>query len=530
MPRPSRWIVPKVAGSKLVRRMADAGLTAAARVRTRRLDRMDAAAVQEKQLLKLVRKAADTRFGREHGFEHIHSVADFQARVPLRDYEDFWNTYWKAAYPRLDDITWPGKYPYYALSSGTTSGATKYIPISRQMIRSNKKAAYTTMALYRNFYRKHRLLTGKFFFLGGSTNLRQQADGSSAGDLSAIAFKELRLAGRPYVFPSEELATISDWTVKLERLAERSLREPITALSGVPSWMLKLFDVVKQVSGKKTIAEVWPQLRVVIHGGTKFDSFRNTFKAEIGSDEVQFCEVYPCSEGFIATEDPRHEKKLRLVPDHHIFFEFIPADELTDGKLNTATPTRHTLADVQPGVVYAIALSNCAGMWAYLVGDTVTFESVTPPLLRFSGRTKNFLSAFGEHLIEEEVTKAVAVAAEKSGVLTADMHVGPVFPLDPTKPGHHLYQIEFRGNPPADLTRFAADIDAELRRLNEDYDAHRVNDITMLLPVVQAVPEGGFARWMAARGKCGGQNKVPLMDNDGRMTRELADWMANNGG
>ena len=530
MPRPSRWIVPKVAGSMLVRRMADAGFTAAARIRTRRLDRMDAAAVQERQLLKLVRKAADTTFGRDHGFEHVHTVADFQARVPLRDYEDFWNGYWKAAYPRLDNVTWPGKYPYYALSSGTTSGATKYIPISRQMIRSNKKAAFTTMALYRNSFPKHRLFTGKFFFLGGSTSLRQQEDGSSAGDLSAIAFKELRLAGRPYMFPSEELATLSDWTVKLERLAARSLREPITALSGVPSWMLKLFDVVKQMSGKKTIAEVWPQLRVVVHGGTKFDSFRNTFKAEIGSDEVQYCEVYPCSEGFIATEDPRHKGLLRLVPDHGIFFEFIPIDELKDGKLATANPTRHTLATVQPGVVYAVALSNCAGMWAYMVGDTITFESLNPPLLRFSGRTKNFLSAFGDHLIEEEVTKAVAVAAEKSEVLTADIHVGPVFPTDPTKLGYHLYQIEFRGPPPADLGRFAADIDAELRRLNEDYDAHRVNDITMLMPVVQAVPEGGFARWMAARGKSGGQNKVPLMDNDGLMSRQIAEWMAANRG
>ena len=530
MPRPSKWILPKLAGSRLVRRMADAGFTAAARVRVRRLDRLDAAAAQEKQLLRLVRKAADTRFGRDHGFDAIHTVADFQARVPLRHYEDFWDTYWKAAYPRLDDITWPGRYPYYALSSGTTSGATKYIPISRQMVRSNKKAAFTTMAFYRSHFRKHRLFTGKFFFLGGSTSLRPQEDGSSAGDLSAIAFKELRLAGRPYVFPSEELATLSDWTVKLQRLAERSLREPITAISGVPSWILKLFDVVKGISGKKTIAEVWPQLRVVVHGGTKFDSFRNTFKAEIGSDEVQFCEVYPCSEGFIATEDPRHKGLLRLVPDHGIFFEFIPAEELRDGKLNTAHPTRHTLATVQPGVVYAVALSNCAGMWAYLVGDTVTFESVHPPLLRFSGRTKNFLSAFGEHLIEEEVTKAVAMAAERSGVLTADIHVGPVFPTDPTKPGHHLYQIEFRGPPPADLTRFAADLDAELRRLNEDYDAHRVNDITMLLPVVNVVPAGGFARWMAARGKVGGQNKVPLMDNDGRMSRQISEWMQANVG
>ncbi len=528
MTRPSEWIVPKLTGSRVVRRIADAGLLAAARVRTRRLDRMDAAAVQHRTLLKLVRKAAQTKFGRDHHFDRIQTVEDFQAQVPLRDYEDFWTHYWKDAYPRLKGVTWPGKIPYYALSSGTTSGATKYIPISRQMIRSNKKAAFTTLSLYRNHFRKHKLFTGEFFFLGGCTDLRQQADGSFAGDLSAIASKGLYLAARPYLFPPEEMSLIPDWTVKLGRLAEEAVKRPITALSGVPSWMLKLFDAVKQVSGKRTIAEVWPQLRVVIHGGTKFDSFRNTFKAEIGNDDVQFCEVYPCSEGFIATEDPRY-KLLRLVPDHGIFFEFIPAEQFKNGKLTTDRPTRHTLATVEPGVMYAVALSNCAGMWAYLVGDTITFESKAPPLLRFSGRTKNFLSAFGEHLIEEEVTKAVATAAERAGVLTADLHVGPVFPTVPHTPGHHLFLIEFRG-PVPDLKAFAADLDAELRKLNEDYDAHRANDLTMLAPVVKAVPEGGFGRWMAARGKLGGQNKVPLMDNDGVMTASIAEWMANDGG
>ncbi len=524
MPRPSQWLLPKLTGSKLVRRVTDAGIVAAAKVRARRLDNMDAGVVQAKILAKLVRKAAGTKFGQDHGFDRIEGVADFRARVPLRDYEQFWDEYWKDAYPRLDDLTWPGKIPYYALSSGTTSGATKYIPISRQMVRSNSRAAYTTMALFRNQFPKHRTFTGKFFFLGGCTDLRKQADGSLAGDLSGIATKELMLAARPYVFPPLDLSLIPDWTVKLQKLAERSIGEPITAISGVPSWVLKLFDVVKQVSGKKTIAEVWPTLRVVIHGGTKFDSFRNTFKAEIGSDRVEFCEVYPCSEGFIATEDPRH-RRLRIVPDHNLFFEFIPAEQFSDGKLNTDKPTRHTLATVEPGVVYAVAVTTCAGLWAYLIGDTVTFESRTPPLIRFTGRTKNFLSAFGEHLIEEEVEKAVAKAAAECGVLTADHHVGPVFPTDPAKPGHHLYLVEFRGPPPADLGRFAAVLDAELRRLNEDYDAHRVGDLTMLTPEVRAVPAGGFERWMKARGKVGGQNKVPRMDNTGALTKAIIGWL-----
>jgi hypothetical protein len=524
MARPSQWFLPQLTGSRFVRRLADAGIVTAARVRTRRLDQMNVPEVQTRTLLKLVQKAANTQFGRDHRFDQIDSVVDFQARVPLRTYEQFWDEYWKDTYPRLDNLTWPGRIPYYALSSGTTSGATKYVPISRAMVKSNSRAAFTTMALFRNVFPKHQIFTGKFFFLGGCTDLRKQADGSLAGDLSGIAAKEMMAAARPYVFPPLELSLIPDWTVKIQKLAERAAREPITAVSGVPSWMLKLFDVVKQVTGKKTIAEVWPTLRMIIHGGTKFDSFRNTFKAEIGNDAVQFCEVYPCSEGFIATEDPRYHM-LRVLPDHRIFFEFIPIDDFRNGVLATDKPTRHTLENVQNGVVYAIALSNCSGMWAYLVGDTVSFEQRNPPLIRFTGRTKNFLSAFGEHLIEEEVIKAVAKAAAVCGVLTADQHVGPVFPTDPKKPGHHLYLIEFRGTPPSDLVQFADLIDAQLRKLNEDYDAHRVGDLTMMRPEVQVVPEGGFERWMKSRGKLGGQNKVPLMDNNGEMTIAISEWM-----
>ncbi len=522
------WLTP-LTGSRLVRRIADTAMVRAGRHRVRQLDRTDPAMTQERTLFQLLRQAERTQFGRDHDFSFLQTVSEYQSRVPLRDYDDFWNGYWKDAYPKLDDITWPGHIPYYALSSGTTSGTTKYIPISHAMLKSNRKAAFTTMALFRNAFPHHDTFTGKFFFLGGCTDMRPQADGSFAGDLSGIAAKEVIAASRPFTYPALDISLIPDWPVKLQKLAAQSIHEPITALSGVPSWMLTLFDRIKQESGKKTIAEIWPQLKLIVHGGTKFDSYRNTFRTEIGSDDVQFCEVYPCSEGFIATEDPRYNL-LRLVPDHGIFFEFIPVEDLRDGKSKTDKPARHTLRTVQTGVVYAIAVTTCAGLWSYLIGDTVTFESVNPPLVRFSGRTKNFLSAFGEHLIEEEIEKGIAKAAEACGVLTADHHVGPIFPTEPKKPGHHLYLIEFRGSPPRDLARFTEVLDDELRRLNEDYDAHRVGDLTMLRPEVRPVREGAFARWMVSRGKEGGQNKVPRMDNDGIMTVTLRDWLTRNEG
>ena len=513
------WLVPAV-NHRVARGFADAGFVQLAHRRVRDYDALDVPRVQEDTLLDLVRKAAATRFGRDHGFDAIRTVDDYQRRVPVRDYEKFWTEYWQAPYPTLAGVTWPTAIPYYALSSGTTSGTTKYVPVSREMVASNKRAAYTTLSLFRHAHPRAKVLTGKFFFLGGSTDLRAQADGSFAGDLSGIAAKEVMDLERPFTFPPLELSLVTDWELKLQLLAERSLTEPITAISGVPSWMLKVFDVVKRISGKSTLAEAWPQLRLVIHGGTLFDPYRETFRQAIGDDRVKTCEVYPCSEGFIASEDPRHGL-LRVVPDHGIFFEFVPV-----GELDSPDPTRHTLATVQLGVQYAVLVTTCAGLWSYLVGDTVTFECQSPPLIRFTGRTKYFLSAFGEHLIQEEIDKAVAHAAKACGVLTEDHHVGPVFPTDPAKPGHHLYLVEFRGPPPARLDDFVAKLDAELVRLNEDYAAHRVGDLTMLKPEVRVVPPGGFGAWMASRGKSGGQHKVPRMDNTGAVTGQLVKWLA----
>jgi hypothetical protein len=263
-------------------------------------------------------------------------------------------------------------------------------------------------------------------------------------------------------------------------------------------------------------------LRLVVHGGTKFDPYRALFRQELG-DGVQLLETYPCSEGFVATEDPRHNL-LRLVPDHGVFFEFVPVAELGQD-----CPTRHTVAEVVPGVQYAVALTTCAGLWSYLVGDTVCFERTDPPLLRFTGRTKYFLSAFGEHLISEEVERAVAEAADRTCAAVTDFHVGPIFPTTPSAPGRHRYLVEFAAAP-RDLTAFAAELDAALGRLNEDYQAHRKGDLSLAAPEVAVVRRGGFADWMRSCGKLGGQHKVPRMDNSGQLTLEIGRWLEASAG
>ena len=483
-------------------------------------DRRDLAVrAQRDQLRKLVRAARSTRFGRDHDFASIRTEADFRARVPLRTYEDLWRDYLADAYPILDSVTWPGRIPFFALTSGTTQGATKYIPVSREMVRSNRRAAQAMVAAHIAARPGSNLFGGKIFFLGGSTALEEPSPGVLQGDLSGIAAAEAESWLRPFQFPPLDLALETDWDRKLTLLAERSVREPITLVGGVPSWLLALFGRVLDLTGRSTVAEVWPRLELVVHGGVKFDPYRRAFAEVLGDPAVRLQETYPCSEGFIAFGDPA-TGLLRPVLDHGIYYEFVPVDELGSDR-----PTRHGIAEAAVGVNYAIVVSTCAGMWGHIVGDTVRFESLDPPLLTFTGRTKYTLSAFGEHLISEEVEGAIAAAAEGSGASVREWHVGPVFA---GALGHHHLVVEF-DRPPADLPGFRRLLDADLCRRNADYAAHRVEGVGLPLPEVTVARRGGFEAWMRSRGKLGGQHKVPRMDDTGVLTAEVAATLAASG-
>ena len=505
----------RVAGAAPVRLAVNRGFHAYARRRTRALAAADPVEVQRRTLLKLLRKARSTRFGLDHGFSSIRSVEGFQSRVPIRTYEALWDAYLKDHYPRFDDLTWPGRIPYLALTSGTTQGATKYIPVSWEMIASNQKAAKTMVAYHLAARPRSGLFQGRIFFLGGSTNLERPAEGVRQGDLSGIAAEEASELLRPYTFPPLGLALESDWDRKLGLLAEQSVNERITLIGGVPSWLLALFSRLLAMTGKSTMAEVWPSLEVVVHGGVKFDPYRRSFDEVLGDPKIRLQETYPCSEGFIAFGDP-DTGLLRLVYDHDIFHEFVPVDEI-----DSPSPTRHWLGNVQVGVNYAIVVSTCAGLWSHVIGDTVRFESLDPPLLTFTGRTKYTLSAFGEHLISEEVEGAIARASELTGSAVREWHVGPVFH---GALGHHAYVFEFL-KPPDDLEAFRRALDADLSRRNADYLAHRADGVGLPLPALVVARAGGFDAWMRSKGKLGGQHKVPRMDNAGALTAEIVALM-----
>jgi hypothetical protein len=493
--------------------------------RAAKLERQDNAAVQERQLLSLVARARSTAFSRDHDFDHTRSVADFQARVPLRRFEDFWESYWRDPFPRLKNVTWPGTIPYFAVTSGTTSGRTKYIPCSKEMIAANSLAGAELMGFHVRNRPDSRVLGGKSFMLGGSTDLTEQAPGIYSGDVSGIMAANVPMWFRRRMFPPRDLALLSDWEEKVARLAESCAAEDIRLIAGTPSWLLVFFDVLAELRGvAPNLATLFPNLEILVHGGVDFSPYRRRFTDLLAGSHAELREVYPASEGFIAAADRGEGEGLRLNLSHGLFFEFVPVEEL-----DSERPTRHWIADAEPGVNYALVLSTCAGLWGYVLGDTVELVECDPPRVKVTGRTSYMLSAFGEHLIATEVETAVSAAAAEIGASVSDWSVGPVFPEAAGELGGHLYVVEFAeaGISAAQLEAFAKRIDRELCATNEDYAAHRAEGFGMAAPQVRVVAPGSFAAWMKSRGQLGGQHKVPRIILDRELFANLQNFAAS---
>lgn len=491
-----------------------------AKYRYNKLSTMDPVATQKQQLLKLIHTAKNTHFGQQHQFSKIHSVEDFQKQVRIRTYEDFWKEYWQPTYPLLDNLTWPKRMPYFTVTSGTTSGTTKYLPFTKEMMASNVKAGLDLLIYHVINNPKSKLFAGKSFVLGGSTDLVQEAPRVFSGDLSGIVAKTRPSWVAPFYFPSPKLALIKDWEEKIDLLARLSLKYDIRLLSGVPSWLLilinKLFEITSNTTGR--LNTVYPNLEMIVHGGVNFKPYEKQFKDLIAGSNTELREVYTASEGFIATADRGYGEGLRLNLDNDIFYEFIPLEEI-----NSTNPTRHWIGTIETGVNYAIVLTTCAGLWSYLIGDTVKFIDKLPPRLLITGRTSYSLSAFGEHLIGEEIEDAVSFAADAIGNTVTDYSVGAVFPAHSGELGGHRYIVEFGGKVPTteDLTVFCKKLDQRLCERNEDYAAHRAEGFGLKDPTVTVAAVGTFSEWMKSRGKLGGQNKVPRIINDQKLFESL---------
>jgi hypothetical protein len=479
------------------------------RRRLARMQALDPAATQEALLLRLLRAARDTRFGREHDFEAMRSVPDFQARVPLRRYEDFWTGYWHADFPVLRDVTWPGLTPYVAMSSGTSSGTTKRIPVTAGQVAANRGAALDTLAWHLHANPRARPFAGLSFLLGGSTALQELAPGVRGGDLSGIAAREVPRILKRRAWPTEELALMPDWDSKLDALVRRTPRHEVRVLTGTPSWLLMLLHRMAPDG-----APPLPRLELLIHGGVAWAPYRDRI-APFLPPGCTTREVYPASEGFIAIQDRGESEGMRLVLDRGCFLEFVPVEEL-----DAPNPTRHWAATIETGLDYAVVLSSNAGLFAYILGDVVRFVERAPPRLLVTGRTAWTLSAFGEHVTGEEIALALECAAAAAGIAVGEWCCGPEFVGEL---GRHRLLLESSAGPGA-ATALAAAFDAALQSDNEDYAAHRLGG-QMLPAMVDVLPEGSFEAWMRSQGRLGGQNKVPRVIAGPARFAEAAGWL-----
>jgi hypothetical protein len=495
----------------------------------RRLAQLNAQRPRETQgqeLQKLVHKAAATRFGRDHGFAKIHGVKDFQARVPLRNFSDMDRDYWGGNFPALDDCSWPGLMPFFAVTSGTTTGVDKNIPCSWEMVRANRRAALDLLTHHLANRPESQIFGGKTFMLGGSTVLVPETPGVLSGELSGIAAKTVPFWARSRFFPPKHLSTLSDWEEKVSKVAEASVGENIRGFGGTPSWMLIFLDKLAELSplaDKRSLAP-YPDLEMIVHGGVNFAPYRRQFDALCHGTRAELREVYPASEGFIALQDQGPDEGLRLLLDNGLFFEFVPVEEL-----DWPAPTRHWIGNAEIGVNYALVLSSCAGIWSYVLGDTVKFVDLDPPRILVTGRTSYMLSTFGEHLIGEQIESAASAAAAAIDATISDFSVGSLMPEKEGELGGHLYIVEFLETAMNDtlLDIFSQTLDRELVNSNEDYKAHRSEGFGLNPPIIRAVPPGTFAGWMKSRGKLGGQHKVPRIINDADLFQNLRDYVGS---
>jgi len=469
---------------------------------------------QENLLKSLVKSAKSTEFGKEHGFETIQSYEDFKRQVPIRDYEDI-KPYIEKIKQGKHNILWKGKPIYFAKTSGTTSGI-KYIPITKDSISNHIDTARDALLCYMAQSGNSLFANGKMIFLSGSPELERIAN-IPTGRLSGIVNHHVPRYLRSNQLPSYETNCIEDWELKLDKIVEETINEDMTLISGIPPWMQMYFDRIMQVSGKK-VGELFKNLSVLVYGGVNFEPYKKRLFESIGR-QIDSIELFPASEGFFAFQDKPESQGLLLNTDSGIFYEFIPANEIFN-----SNPTRLSLKDIKTNENYALVVSNNAGLWSYNLGDTIKFVSTNPYRIIVTGRTKHFISAFGEHVIAEEVEHALTTAANEEGIKVIEFTVAPLIAQTKGKSFHEWF-IEF-DETPADLNSFSRKVDNNLRDKNIYYDDLISGNILETLKI-HPVRKNGFIDYMKSIGKLGGQNKLPRLSNDRQTAEALYKYIYN---
>ena len=474
----------------------------------------DAEEIQRKVLKRLLREAAQTAYGRDHGFGEIRSYEEFSHAVPVNTYEEL-----KGFIDRMRhgerDVLWKGRVKWYAKSSGTTNDKSKFIPVSSAGLRDTHYAGGTdAVALYLQNNPESRLFDGRALILGGSHQSNYNLPGSLVGDLSAILIENINPVVNLFRVPKKRVALLSDFEEKRDLIAREALRKNVTNLSGVPSWMMGVITRVLELSSKQYLDEVWPNLEVFFHGGIAFTPYRELYHSLIRNPRMQYMETYNASEGFFGLQSDLADPAMLLMLDYGVFYEFIPLEEV--GK---EQPQVVPLWEVETNRNYAIVITTSCGLWRYQIGDTVRFTQTRPYKFVISGRTKSFINAFGEELIVDNAEQGLAEACQQTGAQVREYTAAPVF-MDETGKCRHQWVIEFT-KMPANVGEFATILDRTLQNVNSDYEAKRHKDITLQPLEIIVGRTNLFHDWLSSRGKLGGQHKVPRLANNRAIIEEV---------
>lgn len=474
----------------------------------------EAESIQEQVLNNLIEKAQNTEWGKKYGYNSIKSYEDFKKRVPVQTYDDV-KPYVERLRAGEQNLIWPTKIDWFAKSSGTTNDKSKFLPVSKESLKDiHYKGGKDCVALYLAMNPESRFFSGKGLILGGSHSPNLNNKHSLVGDLSAILIQNVTPLVNLIRVPSKEIALMSEWESKIERIANSTIHQNVTNLSGVPSWFLVLIKRILDITGKQTLEEVWPNLEVFFHGGVSFTPYREQYKQVIKSSKMHYVETYNASEGFFGVQNDLSDPSMLLMIDYGIFYEFIPLEEL-----DKEEPRAFCLADVELNKNYAMVISTSCGLWRYMIGDTVRFTSKNPYKFVITGRTKHFINAFGEELIIDNAEKGLAKACAVTGAQVSEYSAAPVF-MDENAKCRHQWLIEFAKEPNS-MEQFAEVLDSTLKEVNSDYEAKRYKNIALQPLEVITAREGLFHDWLKNKGKLGGQHKVPRLSN----TREHIEEM-----
>lgn len=473
-------------------------------------------ALQEAVLRHLLERGSNTEYGRNHLLSLKNSYEEFAKNVPINTYEELKRDIDRMRHGEAD-VLWPGQVQWYAKSSGTTNDKSKFIPVSAEGLHDiHYQGGKDVVTFYLRNNPNSRLFDGKSLILGGSHSPNYNVDGSLVGDLSAILIENINPLVNLMRVPRKRTALLSDFEVKRDRIAQECLHKNITNISGVPSWMLSVLVRVMELSGKKYLEEVWPNLEVFFHGGIAFTPYRSQYEQLITSSKMHYMETYNASEGFFGIQDDPTDRSMLLMLDYGVFYEFIPLEEV--GRPDaTVVP----LEGVEIGRNYAMVITTSCGLWRYMIGDTVEFTSKRPYKFIITGRTKYFINAFGEELIMDNAEKGLAYACEKTGAQVLEYTAAPVY-MDKNAKCRHQWLIEFSKDPD-NLERFAQALDEKLQELNSDYEAKRSHNVTLQHLEVVKAKEGLFNDWLKQKGRLGGQHKVPRLSNSRKNMDELLE-------